>query len=339
MNLFLNLEEWRKGINLCIKNVIQFYKDGILLMKNKSFSHACFSFITSFEEAAVAYFIMENFDNPKPKQLKDLFDHRRKLSLSSFKSAPFMARNYSIVREYLNIIEKKLLQKLDPKDHEFSEEDMLDFGKSLREQNNLMYLRNRSIYVRMNRTKTSFITPKMIKEGIVKALYNLLSIFIPQLLVERDFLFKFGSSSLEMMKCELQLAKAINSVFEISEILNEGSIERLNETQSIDLQDSDFFIDLIMNRKKYNLDNKDLLTDVTRRILKPLASKFTNLLKNKEFKSQYKFAMERFQFYSPKLAESTNIFYEILERISENTFKIQDFPILLDLFKYYMDSS
>ena len=282
---------------------------------------------------------MENFDNPKPKQLKDLFMHRKKLSLSSFKSAPIMARNYSIMREYFNIIENQLLHKLDPKDHEFSENDMLNLGKSLREQSNLMYLRNRSIYVRMNRTKTSFITPKMIKEETIKALYLLLSFFIPQLLVDRDLLFKFGSSSLEIVNCELKFVKAINNVIEISEILNEGSIEKLNKTQAIDLQDSDFFIDLIMNREKYDINNPDFLTDATRRILKPLANKFKDLLNNKDFKSQYEFAMERFKFYNPKLAESTITFYEILERISENTFKIQDFPILLDLFKYYISSS
>jgi len=336
VNLFLEIDEWRNGINLCIENVMRFYKDGELLLKNKSFGHACFSFITAFEEAAIAYFIMERFNDPQPKQLKDLFKHRRKLSLSSFKSAPIMTRDFSVMREYFNLIQKQLLHKLKPKNVDYSEEDIIELGKVLREQNSLMYLRNRSIYIRMNRSKTEFITPKEIKEETVRVLYIFLSIIIPELLVNRDLLFKFGSSSLEMIKYELQFTKAISNVIEISEILNEGSVEKLNETQAISLEDSDFFIELIMNREKYNLYNQDLLTDAIARILRPLANKFMKLMKKKEFKSQFEFVMKQLKIYNPIIAENTSTFYEVLVRISKNTFKIQDFPFLLELFKFNM---
>jgi len=46
----MDLETWRNGIDICIDNVLRLYEDGKLLIENGSFGHACFSFITAFEE-------------------------------------------------------------------------------------------------------------------------------------------------------------------------------------------------------------------------------------------------------------------------------------------------
>ena len=63
----MEVNKWREGINICIENVLQLYNDGKLLMENGSYGHACFFFLTAFEETAVAYFIIDRFDSPSPE--------------------------------------------------------------------------------------------------------------------------------------------------------------------------------------------------------------------------------------------------------------------------------
>ena len=62
----MKVNKWREGINICIDNVLQLFNDGTTLMEKGSYGHACFLFLTAFEETAVAYFIIDRFDTPVP---------------------------------------------------------------------------------------------------------------------------------------------------------------------------------------------------------------------------------------------------------------------------------
>ncbi len=92
----MDLYTWRKGITVSIDNVIQLYKDGNLLMENGSFGHACFTFITTFEEMGVALFILGNFDEPKPRKLEKFLNHSKKITISNITSLITTMSTYQI---------------------------------------------------------------------------------------------------------------------------------------------------------------------------------------------------------------------------------------------------
>ncbi len=215
----MNINEWRNGINLCIDNALRFFKDGEILMKNGSYGHACFSFITAFEELGVAYYIIDHFNTPQPAKLKKFLNHVKKLSLTSFRSTPYLTGDHNILLEYLKLAEKQLTTQNSFEESRKTEREILAFGNELRRINSLKYIRNRGLYIELNKSKTTFQTPKEIHHGYALILFLVVSAVLPLIQVEIDQVFKFGTRNVKYSECEAALVQAMIKGMELVKIL------------------------------------------------------------------------------------------------------------------------
>ena len=74
-------------------------------MKKGSFAHAYFFFITAFEEMAASYYIMVNYENPKPTMLhhKEFLRHLKKYAFSRFYTF-LLTGNYEYIHDYVETV-------------------------------------------------------------------------------------------------------------------------------------------------------------------------------------------------------------------------------------------
>lgn len=336
----MNLEKWRAGINKSIENVKDLFKDAGILMNNKSFTRACFFFISAFEELAVAYFIMDNFDKPKPKKLKNFLNHRKKLSISSFMSFA-ISMNYELLMRYLDTFKKLNLQNLELDSKNFKKTDLYKFGEELQKAQNLMYFRNRSIYISLNQSLTNFTCPRDIETSVaqkfaVQLYYNLISM-ITTIQIQRDMFFEHGydkSIIFDIDEEYSEILESLSKIIHFLKVVDGGSIEKIREFKGISQILKDSIVEIILNPNK--IKDPDIYQNVIVELLKDLADKYYKISKDEKSKKKIDYYIKKLDKYNPLLAGITKNYYMMLQKISEGTFKIEDF---LDLSKLGLKTS
>jgi len=336
----LELEKWREGINICIENVKDLFKDAVILMNNKSFKRSCFLFISAFEELAVAYFIMNNFDKPRPRKLKDFLNHRKKLSVSSFMSFT-ISMNFELLMRYLDTFKTLNLQNPGFDSNNFTKTDLYKFGKELQKAQNLMYFRNRSIYISLNQSLTSFICPKDIEVSVAQRFatrlyYNLVSM-ITMIQIQRDMLFEYGydkSIILDIDEEYSEILEILSKIFSFLKLIESGSIEKIGEFKGISQNLKDLIIEIILNPNKRK--DPDVFQNIIVELLKEFADKYLKISKDEKSKKKMDYFIKKLEIYNPLLAGVIKNYYKMLQKISEGTFKIEDF---FDLSKLGLKTS
>ncbi|MEE9378067.1 MAG: AbiV family abortive infection protein [Candidatus Lokiarchaeia archaeon] len=317
----MNVETWQKGIDISIGNVIQLYEDGKLLMENGSYGHACFSFITAFEEMGVAYFILKNYDTPKPQKLEKFLNHRKKLVIPNIISLfttqePFgyLSKLYELLLQSKNKINKTEV-------HKFSEE--------IQKAENLWYLRIHGIYVSLNNAKTNFLSPTHITKRHAESLKIKLEKAIPYLQVERDVYKKFGEpEQIDSENFEI-LIKTLSGLVECMEAFDEDSLEKINKLQNVTPELKDFFINMLLDNfpikhEQLNLEigeelNEQNIANIFMiglfEFLKNFQDKLKPIFKSKRDKEIIKYRTERMKEYSPKESEMSEFMLSFLELV------------------------
>lgn len=225
----MDLEEWQKGINLAIDNALQLFKDGELLMKNGSYGHACFSFITAFEELGVALYILDHFNTPQPKELKKFLRHVKKLSLSSYRVTLYLTSDQNLLLEFLKLAEKQLTTQYNTPAEKKIEKNIREFGDKLRKLNSLWYIRNRGLYIELTQSLSAFQTPKEMHQGYATILFIIVSSVLPLIQAERDLYFKFGEDNKEHREQEAKFFQVMIKFMELLQILIKRSLDELRE--------------------------------------------------------------------------------------------------------------
>ncbi len=332
----MDIDVWRNGINLYIENALQLNEDGKVLMQNKSFGHACFSFITALEELGVAYYIMDHFNAPQPAKLKNFLNHVKKLSLSSFKITPYLTRDQNTLIEYLKLTEQYLLSQNNSKEKKKTEKEIIALGNELRKINSLKYLRNRGLYIELNRSKKAFQTPKELQQGYAYILSLIISGILPLIQAERDQIFKFGTENKKYREYELIFIQAMTKSMELNKILNLRSLDMLHDLKEIDPEESDFLEDLLLNPEKISLNNLDLMTNLLKILYKETARTFSDIINKKEFKEQFEYSMSRLEHYSSEIYKLILDFSEIFKEINANSFHLKNYPHVIQNFKIFL---
>ena len=319
----MKLSTWQNGLNKGIQNALKLYTDALLLIKNNSYGHACFFFITAFEEIGAVYYILDHFDTPQPKELDNFLNHHKKMALTSFKMTLFVTTDLQIFYEYLKIRKRQIISK----NKEKVKKDTLKLGSELKKRNSLWYIRNHSLYLKLNESKSQFTSPEEISRDITINLQTLVKFVLTIARVDRDMAFKFGVDTEEMKKSELELVNSIINLFKLLKILQEGAIDKLVEFQGIDSSKKDFFTKLLLNRKMVNIDkNPDIIRKIIISLFSDISLFMDKLLKKEENKQQFDFYLKRMTQYDRKLAFFYKDFFRLLNHIAKGKFKLESFP-------------
>jgi len=331
----MDLENWREGINICITNVEQLYEDGILLLENGSYGHACFSFITALEEMAVAFFIIGNFDEPKPKKLKNFLKHSKKLMVSNLLryvyDFPDDIDSSNFFRTLFNEAKKSTKGEKNKKAIE-------KLVKDVQEQENIWYLRNRGIYVDLNTSKTRFIHPQQINRGFALALKKKLRLIRLNLKIQRDLHFKFEKELLDKQDGS-QILKALAQIEGYDDLFNRVSIEKVEKSGKISPEFKDFLISIFMGNepeeyKPLNIDFSEypkeerfekVISIMLFEFVKIFAENLNSLIFNEEAENIKNFAVERLRHYEPEFGEFLVVVLDMMKKIAEDRFTFDDY--------------
>ena len=333
----MNLKTWQKGIDISIENVIQLYEDGKLLMDNSSYGHACFSFFTAFEEMGVAYFILGNYDTPKPQKLEKFLNHKKKLIIPNLISlittqdpSGYMRKFYKAIRE--NNDKKK-------------KSEIYKFTDEIQKAENLWYLRIHGIYVSLNNSKTNFLSPTHITKEHAEKLKAKLEKALPYLQVERDIHKKFGKmDEIEAKEVE-NLFKALSTLEECFEAFNERSLEKINKLKNISPYLKNFFINMLLDNFPITHEELDLEIgsdldeqDLTKmsiielfEFIKSCQDQFKSLINSDKSKEIIKYRIERMKEYSPEESEICEVMLSFLEIMFKEDSDLKDLKKLFQL--------
>ena len=319
----MDIKEWRNGIQLSINNGIQLYNDGIALKKTESYGHAIFSFVTALEEIAVAYYILERFDKPEPEGIKGFFNHKKKLSLSSLRSE--VPRKYVNVIDYYELRKKQLKLEIEGKIDSQIEKRFFKIGDRARKSMSLWYLRNRGIYLSLNKEKSKFLSPNELNKKTTERIANFVYTQLVNIMIERDIYFKFGSESIEMKQLDLEIVKSMLNLVKLKEIILENSIDSLNDFQAVSKADKDFLIEFMLNPEKMEKEKPAIISRFLSVIFKELADAYKKTMEDPSLKQRYDFQSERRKIYNPTFNQVWKNVESMLIQISEETFKLENF--------------
>ena len=160
----MNLKRWQEGLSLCMNNIIRLRDDGELLMEQGSFGHAYFSFYTAIEELGVAFYILSNYHNPKPKELNKLIhskdSHKRKAYLHIFDMYKSKIKDLPLPKDHL-----KELFKTGESFEEY-------YARILDKHYGIWDKRNRGIYFSPNKNYSDWLVPQSLTSNDVTELYE-----------------------------------------------------------------------------------------------------------------------------------------------------------------------
>jgi len=148
----MDLKNWQEGLDLYFDNSIYLRDDGELLMEKGSYGHAYFFFYTALEELGVAFFILENYRNPNPRELNKLLrskgSHKKKSKLIIFDSFASKIKDLNLPNNHL-------------KEVFYTGETLEDFyARKLDEELKIWEKRNRGIYVSLAKDKKKWLIPQ-----------------------------------------------------------------------------------------------------------------------------------------------------------------------------------
>lgn len=338
----MDVEKWQKGVNVCIDNILRLNKDGKLLMENGSYGHACFSFITAFEEMGVAYFIMANYDTPKPKKLKGFLTHNKKIAVANLVTLFSTGEPFGNMRKLFDafIKDKEKEFRFNKKD----KSEIREFTKDIQEQESQWYFRNRGIYVSINNSNTDFLSPANISEIHAQKLKSKLEEILPHLQSERDLVMKYGSSSKLELYALTKMMEARVIMEDLREIFKEGSVEKINKAKNITPEFKDLLISLFLDN--FPIKHKELEIEISPEMneddkvkmmiifiyefFKSFWEQFKSLLKSGRSKEVMDYYIERMRHYSSKYGNLFELFNPFLDIISKEDSNPKD---LIKLFK------
>lgn len=337
----MDLDTWRKGVTVSIDNVIQLYKDGNLLMENGSFGHACFSFVTAFEEMGVALYILGSFNDPKPTKLEKFLNHKKKIMLSNVASVIATMDSFGNLRNLYDALIKDKDKNF--KGGNIQKSEIYKFADELQKMESLWYLRIHGIYVTLNNAKTDFSSPIHIGKKYAEKLKEKLKKALPYLQVERDVHMKFGKPK-DVKFDVLESVLSFPLKFEEAEqAFEEGSIEKLNKLKDVSPYLKDYYIDLLLGKfpikhEELNIEitaelNKDNIDKIFKiqlyEFFKSLQNRFKTLGKHAQSKEVLEYRFECMKKYSPEDAEFIDEFLPILETLLKKDSNIEDLIKLL----------
>lgn len=336
VNIIMDLDTWRKGMTVSIDNVLQLYKDGILLMENGSFGHACFSFVTAFEEMGVALFILGTFNEPNPTKLEKFLNHSKKIGLSNITSLITTMEPFGNIRNLYHALLKDKEKNFEINKKQKSE--VRKFADELQKLENLWYLRIHGLYVSLNNSKTDFLSPTHIGKEHAERLKEKLKTALPFLQVERDMLMKFGTPKLNEFDFIKNYLEIFSKFEEANAAFLEGSIEKLDKLKNVSPNFKDYFIDILLN--KFPMKHKELNIEISAELneenlnkemkifvyefFKSFQDQFRTLGKYSRSKEALKYRLERMKVYSPEDSEGLEELLPIMEIIFKEDSNIED---------------
>ena len=331
----MDVKEWQRGINISINNGIELYDNGKLLIDKGSCGHGLFFLITALEEISVAYFIMESFNTPRPDQLqrRKFLEHRKKMALTNYKAAQFAFFDDNIIQEKLVKENKRILQKeINNKVSAFYDKVYRNVGKEITEEIKLWELRNRGIYVSLNKDKTSFLSPQDISKEKALEIARLVNLQIIHVQIQRDVLFKYGGVSKQIIQLIINEYERVENVFELARILESQSIEELEVYEGIKPEDKKFLEQKLFNNEQIDLNDKSVLFKIFQIILSPIIINTNNFSNNREDQEKLRFYHERLMHYNKNQAQLYELSSKILKSITDGTFNLDDVKEYYDLY-------
>lgn len=320
----MNIENWRNGIKLCLVNVIDIYREAQLLLKNKRYTRGCFLLITAFEELATVYYIMGNFNEPKPEFLQDLKNHRKKLSIASFLTFPINS-NYKLLKNYINKFKKLNLKdfnlKVDSTD-DLSKSDWFKFGNEIQIAKSLMTIRNYCLYTNLNLDSSDFVNPRKISQELIinvaNDLYFILTITIPSIQIQIKKLFKSQNPMKAILKFEkedFEILELTSEIYMIISMIQNKSIEKIKSSNKYSKKLKTLAIQVILNPEI----DKDLKFGKTFiiELFKPIASKYSEIIKSNKKKEEINLLIKVVLKYDSLIGETLKKFFNLLLLISE----------------------
>lgn len=326
----MDLKEWQKGLTLCFDNIFDLFQEANLLMSQKRWSRGIFLFITAYEELATAFFILGNYTSPKPKELKKLFRHPKKLAVSSFLTFPAFG-NMKILQDYF----KKFI-KIDFNEFNLKEDDIYDkewykFGDELQKEESLSYWRKCFLYLSISPGKSTFFSPRIIsksvKAKIARDLYYKLSLAIPLLQL---LIFKLLSSkSKEVNIKELlfdgvdrELLERLNIIYELYNLVITRSIEKIRSFDKANQKLKDLIIIYISDPNKIKDDQFRI--EILNEALKDIAPEYSKIWEDEKKKEDVEMFTNFVKKLNPDLAEKIKSFYIILNKIAKEDLTPED---------------
>lgn len=330
----MEINNWRKGINISIENAIELFNNGKLLIEKGSYGHGLFLVITASEELSIAYFIMESYNTPRPDQLQTngFLNHQKKLALTSFKSGQLTNIDNIPLQEKLLKKHQDIIQKeIDKKASAFYEKVYRNLGKEIIDEYNLWELRNRGIYVDLNLNKTTFICPQDItKEQALKVVSFVdKQIFYAQM--QRDILFKYGTVNPKILKAVKRDYEETEKVFRLVKILTNGPISELESYNSITSEDKEFLKKTITNNKQVDLNDIEIISNIIQIIVSPILNKKRKKLSKSEIE-KLKYYHERLKHYNPEQAKLYELSTNLLNSIKEGSFNTENYRKFASLY-------
>jgi AbiV family abortive infection protein len=325
------LKKWQEGMDISIANIEQLLKDGYILMKNGSYGHAFFLLITAFEEIAIVYFIMDNYNNPKPRELhkRKFLTHFKKYAYSRFKTF-LMTGHINFLKEYLNIIKNAIeYHKKKP-----NIKKLKNLEKKVQTIDNIWNLRNDSIYTSIDQNSLEFKSPLNFDKRITINTYNSLKFLICNLKVQKDSIVHFGPKVLEFDKYELDFISKYSNLCDLFEIVAKKDTKDLINHPSISNKAKEFLIEIIKNKE--SLKNPEKFNSFFNICYKNIADSFIKSLSDTQNKEMITFYIKEMQKYYPKINNLFNFIIKIFKEISENKFDIKKYP---DIYRGLINGS
>ena len=326
----MELEKWKNGANICIDNINRLIEDGMLLIQNKSYGHACFSFITALEEIGVAYLILGTFNDPKPKEFKKFLNHKKKMGISNIVNIILTGGPEGITKKLNSIINST---EFETKSKKAKMDDFLILSDEIQKNENLWFLRNAGIYVNLDSSKQDFIHPGQIGQNHALNLYKKATDAAFFLQVERDKLLKFGPTLEAELSSVNTIIKARTLFEEVGSSLLTGSIEKIQSISEVSpaLKDSltkilleSFPIvhhDLNLEINSFEEFDKIILMLVYEIFREPI-QKMKDAELNPKLKEIIDFTLERWNFYSPKKGKLLASVISILKNLGSRNIEL-----------------
>ena len=322
----MEIETWKNGANICIDNVNHLIEDGKLLIENKSYGHACFSFITALEEMGIAYFILGNFFSPKPKEFKKFLTHKKKMVISNIINLVTTGEPIGITKK-LNLMLSSSDFEVKTKKEKMDE--VFKLSNEIQKKENLWFLRNAGIYVGLDSSKKDFIHPGQIGQGYAVNLHKKARDASIILQIERDKLFKFGKTLEKDSVPITDILKASIMFDEVSSSFFDGSIEEIRDISGVSSSLKDFLTKVLLGsfpivHHELNLEINDPLSleefdkvmlIVLYEAFKVPILRIKDIDSDKKLKEILEFSIKRWIFYSPQSGKLVSSILELFKTL------------------------
>jgi len=341
----MKLKTWQNGVNIVIDNVISLYNDGILLMKNGSFGHACFSFYTAMEEIGVAYFILSLYNNPDTNKLRNFLNHRKKMAATNLIELIFSAKPFGNMGEFY----KSLLHDMKGDYRSGKKSSRVSkIIKDIQDRDNLWYLRNHGIYTSLNHDRTDFLSPSQLDRDLAESIKKKLEFVLPILKVERDVFMKFGALKRTEILASEKMTKGLLSLENLNKAFKEGSTERIENLSDIHSSLKSFFIKLFLDKEskvheeldieispeRNNEDQKNVEKIIIYEFLKSVQKELKEIGHSTQFLEKLKYRFERMQEYMPQEREKYKKIIPLLDQILGLDSNLENLKELVKDFSY-----